>query len=85
MDWNALLPQLLGPLGTLFLALLIIWTGVKRIWLFLWAHDLIVKGKDDRIADLTRDRDEWREIARAGASVARQVVTAVADQRGTTT
>lgn len=82
MDWNALMPQILGPLGTLILALTVIATGAKKVWLFLWTHETIVKGKDDQIISERKRADEWKEIALAGKNQLREVVTTVVQSGG---
>lgn len=63
------------------LVLLIIWTGVKRVWLFKWTHDEIIQGKDrelklkdDQLAIRTAEAAEWKTIARQGAGVLEKTV-----------
>lgn len=77
MDWGQIIPQLLGPLGTLVLALVVIWTGIRKIWMFTWQHDLVVAPKNEQITDIKADRDRWRELALRGTNLATETVTAV--------
>jgi hypothetical protein len=63
------------------LVLLIIWTGVKKVWLFKWVHDEIVAGKDRELAlkdehiRLTAtEAAEWKRTAFKGVGTLEQAV-----------
>lgn len=63
------------------LVLLIIWTGVKKVWLFKWQHDEIAQGlreqckiKDEQLAYRAAETQEWKQIAREGAGVLEKTV-----------
>jgi len=59
-----LLHLLLGPGGLLVALLVIIYTGVRKIWVFGWYA-----------REVKADRDEWKEAALRGTRVAERVVT----------
>lgn len=54
-----ILNLLLGPLGTLVLALTIIVTGWKRMWVFGWHY-----------TEEVEEKLEWKEIAMRGTNIA---------------
>lgn len=55
---------LLGPAGTLVLALTILFGGWRRWWVFGWHY-----------AEVASERDEWKVIAMRGAQIAEKVVS----------
>lgn len=54
---------LLGPLGTLVLALFILYSGWKRWWVFGWHYKETVE-----------EKNEWKEAALRGTKIAEKVV-----------
>lgn len=61
---SELIHLLLGPGGLLVALLIIIYTGIKKIWVFGWYA-----------REVRADRDEWKEAALRGTRVAERVVT----------
>ena len=59
-----LIRLLLGPGGLLVALIIIIFTGVRKIWVFGWYAK-----------EMKADRDEWKEAALRGTRVAERVVT----------
>lgn len=59
-----LIDLLLGPGGLLVALLIIIFTGMKGMWVFGWY-----------VRELRDDRDEWKEAALRGTRVAERVVS----------
>lgn len=57
---------ILGPLGTLVLALVIIVTGMKCKWVFGWQYK-----------KLEADKDEWKQAALRGTYVAERATQAL--------
>lgn len=55
---------LTGPGGLLVALLIIIYTGVKKIWVFGWYAK-----------EVRSDRDEWKEAALRGTRITERVVT----------
>lgn len=55
---------LTGPGGALVFALVILWAGVKRYWVFGWAYTACIA-----------ERDEWKEVALRGTTIAERAVT----------
>lgn len=56
------------------LVLLVIITGVKRIWLFYWVHDEIVRGLREQITTKTTEADEWKRMALSGVGAVERTV-----------
>jgi len=67
------LKVLLGPFGTLVLALLILYGGWKRWWVFGWHYNEVVK-----------EKDEWKEVALRGTKVAEAITSVVVRENGLT-
>lgn len=67
---DELLRLLLGPFGTLVLALTILVTGWKKMWVFGWYA-----------REVERRENEWREIALRGTKIA-EVVTSALKENG---
>lgn len=61
---DEILRLLLGPLGTLVLALVIIFTGVRKVWVFGWQYK-----------ELHAEKNEWKDAALRGTHIAERVVT----------
>jgi Mn2+/Fe2+ NRAMP family transporter len=60
---NDIVNLLLGPAGTLVFALVVLFGGWKRWWVFGWAY-----------RDVLKDRDEWKEAALRGTRVAERTI-----------
>ena len=60
---NDLMQLLLGPFGTLVLALTILFGGWKKWWVFGWQYK-----------DAVAEKDEWKEAALRGTAIAEKVV-----------
>lgn len=69
---EGLLQILLGPFGTLVLALVILYGGWKKWWVFGWYARAVEE-----------ERDMWREQALRGTKIAEQVSTVLVDNGGT--
>lgn len=67
---NELIRVLTGPGGLLVALLIIIYTGVRKLWVFGWYAK-----------EIRADRDEWKEAALRGTRVAERVVS-VHEQEG---
>lgn len=61
---DEILSLLLGPFGTLVLALVILFGGWKRWWVFGWHY-----------RETVEEKNEWKEIALRGTKIAEKVVT----------
>ena len=57
---------LLGPGGLLVALLIIIYTGVRRLWVFGWLY-----------SEKAKEADQWREMALRGTTLAEKAVTHV--------
>lgn len=66
-----LIRLLTGPGGLLVALLVIIYTGVKKLWVFGWYAK-----------ELRADREEWKEAALRGTRVAERVVSAHEKEAG---
>lgn len=66
-----LIRVLTGPGGLLVALLVIIYTGVKKLWVFGWYA-----------REIRADRDEWKEAALRGTRVAERVVSARVREEG---
>jgi hypothetical protein len=62
--------------GPLLVALVIIYTGARGIWIWRSQHEAIIKLHEqrhldliERINDITSERDGWQSIAERGANV----------------
>lgn len=65
---DEILSLLLGPLGTLVLALFILFSGFKRWWVFGWHY-----------RETKEEKNEWKAIAMRSTSIGEKVAeTAVA-------
>ena len=62
---DSLIRALTGPGGLLVALLIIIYTGVRKLWVFGWYAK-----------EVMQDREEWKEAALRGTRVAERVVTA---------
>jgi cell division protein FtsL len=67
LDWAGL-----GVLGTL--VLLVVVTGVKKIWVFKWAHDVIVGQLEAELARERTARIEWQTLALTQAGMLERTV-----------
>lgn len=67
---DQLITLLTGPGGLLVALLIIIFTGMRGMWVFGWY-----------VEELREDRDEWKSAALKGTSIAERVVTV--HERGT--
>lgn len=65
-----ILNQILGPVGALVLALGILVSGWKRMWVFGWQYK-----------DVENEKNEWKSIALKGAHVAERVVSVAEKDR----
>jgi hypothetical protein len=69
-DPKELVGYLLGPLGTLFLTLFILYAGYKKWWVFGWyASEL--KNRNDRLENRI---DEVSNAARGVTSIAKKAI-----------
>lgn len=57
-----------GPFALLLFLLALIWTGVKRMWVFGWQFE-----------DMKADRDRYRSIAERGVGAAEDSVAVTAE------
>lgn len=69
---DELLRLLLGPAGTLVLALLILFGGWKRWWVFGWHY-----------AEVAKEKDEWKAAALRSTKAVETVATVLRDNGGT--
>lgn len=58
-----LVDLVLGPLGTLVLALVVIFTGMKKRWVFGWVYE-----------EKAKENDEWKKAALRGTYAAEKAV-----------
>ena len=63
---------LLGPFGTLVMALVILYGGRQKWWVFGWYA-----------VEVAKERDEWKESALRGTKIAETVVTALQENGST--
>jgi hypothetical protein len=63
----------LQKFGLLAFFVLVGWTGMKRIW--VWGYQAEELRED--LADMTRERDAWRDLALSGTTLADKAVTAL--------
>jgi hypothetical protein len=56
--------------GVLGLLIVILFGGYKRWWVFGW----IYKESEERVAKAEKERDDWRDIALHGTTLAEQTV-----------
>lgn len=61
---NELITLLTGPGGLLVALLVIIFTGMRRMWVFGWQY-----------ADCVIEKNEWKEAALRGTRIAERAVT----------
>lgn len=61
---DTVLTLIQGPAGALVLALLILYGGRKKWWVFGWQY-----------TELLHERDEWKTAALRGTRIAERVVT----------
>lgn len=66
---------LMGPFGTLFLALFIIYTGYKKYWVFGWYAEELRKHNirlENKLDDVTHENRAVTSVAEKAVSVAEQ-------------
>lgn len=61
---DTVLTLIQGPAGALVVLVAIVFTGMKRKWVFGWQYN-----------DVVKDRDEWKTAALRGTHIAERVVT----------
>jgi hypothetical protein len=49
-----------GVSGLLLAALFL---GGRRLWVFGWSYEALMKQYEERLAALEKDRDEWKKLA----------------------
>lgn len=64
MTVQELADLILGQAGTLVMALVILFGGWKRWWVFGWQY-----------REVSQEKNEWKEAALRGTKIAEQVVT----------
>jgi len=67
---DSLIRVLTGPGGLLVALLIIIYTGVRKLWVFGWYAK-----------EILQDREEWKEAALRGTRVAERVVKAHEEEK----
>lgn len=61
---------LTGPGGALVFALVILWAGAKKYWVFGWVY----KGVEE-------EKNEWKNVALRGTKIAEKVVHRAEEER----
>lgn len=61
-----ILNQVLGPVGALVLALAVLVSGWKKMWVFGW-----------QFKELEKEKNEWKHMALKGTAVAERVTSIV--------
>lgn len=55
--------QTVSDLGIVVVVVLVVIGGLKKLWLFYWVHDAIVRPLVERNEELKADRDRWQQVA----------------------
>ena len=74
MTWDDVLLIVNSPGGIALLALAILWTGAKGVWIYGHVHRLAVQRERDRA-------EEWKDIALGTLPVAEKAVDLVERRR----
>ena len=63
---NSIVDLITGPGGALIFALVVLWAGWKKYWVFGWVYK-----------DAVEEKKEWKNAAMRGVTVAERVVKKV--------
>ena len=76
---EALLPawQVLQAGGLPLGLAVVIWTGLRRLWVFGWLYEDSIT----RVREMQQERDEWRRLALSGTALASQATTTAGGPR----
>lgn len=62
--------QIINALGDLGLALIVIWTGARGVWIWAKVRDDEREFAQERLEEMRKDRDEWKSLAQTATTSA---------------